>query len=119
MWLTIALAAALAQSPVARPPATVSSGVPLRIALEHRVAVKHVGQPIYGQLVEPVYVFDRAVLPAGTIVQGHIAEIGGVPAGRRLRAILAGNFTPRRDVRAQFDTLVLSDGSQRSLHTSP
>ena len=43
-------------------------------------------------------------------MEGHIAEIGGVPTRRRLRAILSGNFTPPRDVRAQFDTLVLSAG---------
>ncbi|MGD0015624.1 MAG: hypothetical protein ABSD56_14580, partial [Bryobacteraceae bacterium] len=93
-------------------------GVPLRVALEGRVAVKRVGDPIQGRLVDPVYVFDRVVLPAGTVVEGHIAAIGGVPARRRLTAILSGNFTPPREVRAQFDALVLSDGSRRSLRTS-
>ena len=97
---------------------TVPSGVPLRVALERRVAIKRVGEPIRGRLVEPTYVFDRVVLPAGSVVEGHIAEIGGVPARRRLKAILSGNFTPPREVRAQFDTLVLSDGSRLSLRTS-
>jgi hypothetical protein len=69
-------------------------------------------------LVEPVYVFDRVALPAGTLVEGHIAEIGGVPIRRRLQAILSGNFTPAKDVRAQFDTLVLNDGSHLPLRTS-
>ena len=81
-------------------------------------SIKHLGEPIQGQLVEPVYVFDRVVLPAGTVVEGHVAEIGGVPVRRRLQAILSGNFTPARDVRAQFDTLVLSDGSRLPLRTS-
>jgi hypothetical protein len=88
------------------------------VALERRVAIKRVGEPIQGRLVEPTYVFDRVVLPAGSIVEGHIAEIGGVPARRRLKAILSGNFTPPREVRAQFDALVLSEGSRLSLHTS-
>ena len=109
VWLTIA-AAALAQ--------TVPSGVPLRVALERRVAIKRAGQPIQGRLVDPIYVFDREVLSSGSVVEGHIAQIGGVPARRRLAAILSGNFTPPREVRAQFDALVLSDGSRLSLSTS-
>ncbi len=112
--------AALAQeAPSAQPKVTVPSGVPLRVALEHRVAIHRVGQPIQGRLVEPIYVFDRLVLPAGSAVEGHIAEIGGVPALRRLTAILSGDFTPPRDVRAQFDVLALGDGSRLSLRTSP
>ncbi len=110
--LTIAVAA-LAQDAV-----TVPSGVALRVALEKRVAIKRAGEPIRGPLVEPVYVFDRVVLPAGSIVEGHVAEIGGVPAKRRLKAILSGNFTPPREVRAQFDAVVLSDGTRLSLRTS-
>jgi hypothetical protein len=119
--LTSALAA-LAQESVEAPNAeslaTVPPGTPLRVAMERRVAIKRVGEPIQGRLADPVYVFDRVVLPAGSVVEGHIAEIGGVPTRRRLRAILSGNFTPPRDVRAQFDTLVLSDGLRLSIRTS-
>jgi hypothetical protein len=103
----------------AQRPATVSAGVPLRVALEHRVAIKHTGEPIEGRLADPVYVFDRKVLPAGSLVEGHVAEIGGVPLGRRLTALLSGNFTPAREVRAQFDSLVLRDGSRLSFRTLP
>ncbi|MCX6622230.1 MAG: hypothetical protein NTY38_14410 [Acidobacteria bacterium] len=98
--------------------ASIQSGVPLRVALEHRVAIKHTGEPLRGRLVDPIYVYDRLALPAGSLVEGHIAEIGGVPVRRRLTAILSGNFTPPRDVRAQFDTLVVADGSRLSLHAS-
>jgi hypothetical protein len=119
--LAVAAAAMAQEAPVAssvQPGTTVPAGVPLRVALERRVAVRRVGEPIEGRLVEPVYVFDRVVLPAGSVVEGHIAEIGGVPASRRLSAILSGNFTPPREVRAQFDALVFSDGSRLSLRTS-
>ena len=123
--VTIALtgaAAALAQNaPVtqaSQAPMTIPAGVPLRVALQRRVVIKHRGEAIQGQLVEPVYVFDRVLLAAGTVVEGHVAEIGGVPARRRIQAILSGNFTPARDVRAQFDTLVLSDGLRLPLRTS-
>ncbi|MBZ5591538.1 MAG: hypothetical protein LAP39_04840 [Acidobacteriia bacterium] len=123
MILLTITAAALAQDapvvPSAQPGTTVPSGVPLRVALEHRVAIKRVGEPVRGRLVEPVYVFDRMVLPAGSVVEGHIAEIGGVRATRRFTALLSGNLTPPRDVRAQFDTLLLSDGSRLALRTSP
>ena len=114
-----ALAQEAAVAPGAQPRATVPSGVPLRVALERRVAVKRVGEPIAGRLVDPIYVYDRLVLPAGSVVEGHIAAIGGVPIGRRLQALLCGNLTPPREVRAQFDALVLSDGSRLSLDTEP
>lgn len=99
--------------------ATIPAGVPLRVALERRVGIKRVGEPVRGRLVEPVYVFDRMVLPAGSEVEGHVSEIGGVPAKRRIAALLSGNLTPPREVRAQFDTLVLSDGARLGLRTSP
>jgi len=115
-------AAAFAQevsvTQASRPGTTIAAGVPLRVVLEGRIVIKHPGAAIQGRLVEPVYVFDRVVIPAGTVVEGHVAEIGGVPGRRRLQAILSGNFTPARDVRAQFDTLVLSDGSRLALRTS-
>jgi hypothetical protein len=114
-----ALAQEAAVAPGAQPGATVPSGVPLRVALERRVAVKRAGEPIQARLVDPIYVYDRLVLPAGSVVEGHIAAIGGVPIGRRLQAFLYGNLTPPREVRAQFDALVLSDGSRLSLGTEP
>ena len=117
--LLIAVAALAQEAPGVQPGATVASGVPLRVALERRVAIKRVGEPIQGRLVDTVYVYDRLVLPAGSVVEGHIAKIGGIPIGRRLTALLSGNFTPPREVRAQFDALVLSDGSRLSLHTEP
>jgi len=105
--------------PEARPGITIPSGVPIRVALERRVAIKGTGEPIEGRLVDPVYVFDRVALPAGSVVEGHIASIGGVPARRRLISILSGNLTPPREVRAQFDGVVLGDGSRLSMRTLP
>ena len=120
--LSIAMAALAQDAPPAPggpAGATVPSGVPLRVALERRVRIQRVGQPIQARLVEPIYVFDQAVLPAGSVVEGHVSAIGGVPFRRRLAAILSGNLTPPREVRAQFDALVLGDGSRLSLRTSP
>jgi hypothetical protein len=81
--LTIAAVALAQDAPVtqaSQPGTTIPAGVPLRVALQRRVVIKHPGEAIQGQLVEPVYVFDRVVLPAGSVVEGHVAEIGGVPA---------------------------------------
>ena len=116
VWLAMAGLGVAQERPAA--PGPVPAGVPLRVALEHRVAIRHEGDPIRGRLVDSIYVFDRMALAADTLVEGHIAEIGGVPWQRRLKAILSGNFTPARDVRAQFDTLVLADGSRLPLQTS-
>jgi hypothetical protein len=110
-WLAMA-ATAVAQE------ATIAAGVPLRVALERRVAIQRVGQPIQGRLVDPIYVYDRVALPAGSVVEGRLAGIGGVPARRRLVAILSGNFMPPREGRAQFDAVVLSDGTRLYLRTA-
>jgi hypothetical protein len=115
---------ALAQQPApvsgagsAKP--VLAQGVPLRVALGRRVVIKKVGDPIQASLIEPVYVFDRVVVPVGTVVEGHVAKIGGVPLGRRVIAILSGNLTPPREIYAQFDRIVLNGGLRLPLVTSP
>src|SRR5262249_46874026 len=50
----------------------VPRGRPLRVALARDATVKKVGQDVTGTLVEPVYAYDRIVLPAGTKVEGRI-----------------------------------------------
>ncbi len=70
--LTIAVAALAQDGAVvlgAQPGTTVPPGVPLRVALERHVAIKRVGDPIQGRSVDPIYVFDHLVLPAGCIVR--------------------------------------------------
>jgi hypothetical protein len=120
--LSLAVAALPQGAPIpaaTRQGATVPSGVPMRVALERRAAIKRVGQTVQGRLVDPIYVYDRLVVPAGSIVEGHIAGIGGVPIGRRLTALLYGNLTPPRQATVQFDALLQSDGSRMSLRTAP
>jgi len=119
-WFAVATAA-LAQQATPIPSsatAVVPAGTALRIAIEKRVAIKRVDQPIEGRLIDPIYSYDRMLIRAGSVVEGHIAEIGGVSAYRRFAALLSGNLTPARSVRAQFDTLVMSDGSRVPLNTS-
>ena len=78
--LMIAAAAFAQDAPVtqaSQPGRTIPAGVPLRVALQRRVVIKHPGDAIRGQLVEPIYVFDRVVIPAGTVVAGQPVNVAG------------------------------------------
>jgi hypothetical protein len=101
--------AASAQSGDAVIALQVNEGRPLEIVIEQRVTVKAVGQRITGTLVNPLYAYDRMVVPAGTKVLGCIAALEEPSAFSRTRAMLSGDFTPRRHVVLQFDTLALAD----------
>ena len=47
-------------------------GSPLRLYLTSRVS-NRAGAPVQAKLMEPVFAFDREVIPAGTVVLGSIA----------------------------------------------
>jgi hypothetical protein len=51
-----------------RLPMTVTAGTPIKVALDSELRVRRVGQPIHAKTVEPVYAFDRLLIPAGTPV---------------------------------------------------
>lgn len=93
----------------------VEAGTPLRVALDQRVKVKRVGQAVTATVVEPVYAFDRIVIPVGARAVGHVAALQGPSKGTRLRALLAGDLTPPRKVTLDFNTLVLPDGEAHPL----
>lgn len=95
----------------------VKAGRPLRVVLDTQVRVQHVGQRVTATLVEPVYVYDRIVVPAGTRVLGHVAKLVGAARLVRVRAMLNGDFSPARDVVLQFDALVLNDGRTMDIRT--
>ena len=95
----------------------VDEGTALRVALDRRVTVKRVGQPIEAVIVDPVYAYDRVVIPAGTRVRGHVEQRTGVPKKRRALAMLAGDFTPLHDILLQFDAIVLADGTTMPVRT--
>src|SRR5258708_6913595 len=89
---------------------TVARNTPLQVALDKEVRVRKVGQPVHGRLVQPVYAFNRMVVPAGAEVNGHIAQIAGISGKKRTMGILNADFTPARKVDVEFDELVLPDG---------
>jgi len=116
VWL--ASGAASVTDPAPPPvPLVVEAGRPLRVALDARTRLRKAGQPVTGTLVDPVYVYDRVVIPAGSKVRGHIAKLAGVPRGARARAILAGDLTPLRRAVLEFDMLVGADGKETPIRT--
>jgi hypothetical protein len=106
---------------VAGPPAAipleVQAGTPLPVVLDKELRIRKTGQPIRGKIAEPVYAFDKLVVPAGSEVTGSVTRIAGVSAIKRTMAALDANFSPTRDVAITFDQLVLPDGRRVPLRT--
>jgi hypothetical protein len=106
---------------VAGPPAPIALevpvGTPLPVVLDKEVRIQKTGQSIHGKIAEPVYAFDRLVVPAGTEVTGSITRIAGVSAMKRTVAALDANFSPSRDVEITFDQLIWPDGRRVAVHT--
>ena len=97
---------------------SVPKGTPLQVALDQETRVKNVGQPIHGRIVEPVYAFDRLVIPIGSEVTGRITKIGAISGGQRTLAVLDADFTPERKIEVNFNDLVLADGRSLPLQSS-
>src|ERR1700736_3975620 len=67
---------------------TVDAGVPLRVYLTQRLT-KRLGDTVHARLLEPVFAFDREVIPANTEVLGEVVRIDRVSKMRRATAIAA------------------------------
>jgi hypothetical protein len=96
----------------------VPAGVPLQLYLIKR-APKKLGAAVEAKVLEPVYAFDRLVIPAGAEVEGRVTELWPVSKGQRARAMLGGDFTPLRTASIEFTTVTLPDGSKLPVHTAP
>lgn len=98
-------------------PMSVPAGTPIKVALTSEVRIRKVGQPMHGVTTEPVYAFDKLLVPVGTAVNGKISAIDAVPKKTRTLQATDGNFSPKRDVHVQFDELVMGDGRHVALQT--
>jgi len=98
-------------------PLTVPTGTPLKVALDKEVRIRRVGQPIQGKTTEPIYAFDKLLVPVGSEVTGKIAEIDDVSAGMRTLSAMDADFSPERKVRVEFDQLLMPDGRRVPIHT--
>jgi len=113
-----------APPPAARAPAPAPSvslnippGTPLKVTIDQEVRIRRVGQPVRGKTSEPIYAFDRLLLPAGTEVTGRIAAIDPVRWKMRTLSAMNADFSPERKVRVEFDHLRLPDGRRLEIHT--
>lgn len=82
-----------------------AEGRSMRVALDHRLAIRHVGQAVSGTLMEPVYVYDRIVLPIGCKLTGHIERIEQPSKKRRTLAMVEGDFSPHPQAILRFDSI--------------
>jgi len=98
-------------------PMNVPAGTPIKVALDSEVRIREVGQAIHGKTTEPVYAFDKLLIPVGTAVNGKVSAIDAVPKKVRTLDAADGNFSPRRNVHVQFDELVMADGRHVALQT--
>ncbi len=98
-------------------PMSLGAGTPIKVALDSEVRVRGVGQAIHGITTEPVYAFDKLLIPVGTVVNGRVSAIDAVPKKVRTLQAADGNFSPRRDVHVQFDEMVMADGRHVALAT--
>ena len=96
---------------------TVPTGTPIKVALDSEVRIREVGQAIHGKTTEPVYAFDKLLIPVGTPVNGKVSAIDAVSKKTRTLEAMDGNFSPVRSVHVQFDELVMADGRIVPMHT--
>jgi hypothetical protein len=99
-------------------PLTVPKGTAVQVVLDQEVRIQKVGQAIRGHVVEPVYAFDKLVVPVGTAAEGQITKIEGVSNGKRTLEALNADFTPPRKIEVEFNQLVLANGTRIPVHTS-
>ncbi len=95
---------------------SVPAGAPLRLYLTKKIS-KVAGTPVQGKILEPVFAFDKEVVPAGSVITGKVSQVEPVRKWLRFQAIVNGDFTPLRNAQVEFDTLTLPDGSKVALQT--
>ncbi len=111
---------AMAQAPATHKSADihlrVEAGTPLRLYLTHRIWYRK-NEPVEAKFAEPVWAFDRVVIPAGAVVKGQVTELDAVPRMIRAKAIVGGDFTPLKRARISFTNVTLPDGRPLQLAT--
>jgi hypothetical protein len=96
----------------------VEEDTPLRLYLTKRVTYRK-GDPAVARFAEPVWAFDRIVIPAGTIARGQVTNLQMVPAMVRAMAIVRGDFTPLKRAQLSFNKLILPNGRELEIETRP
>jgi hypothetical protein len=98
-------------------PLTVPKGTPVQVAVDQELRVR-IGQVIRAHVVEPIYAFDKLVIPVGTIAIGQIKALDDLSARKRTLAALDADFTPVHQIEVEFSELVLTDGKHIPVRTT-
>ena len=98
-------------------PLTVDKGFPLQVALTKKLRIER-GGSVYATVVEPVYAFDREVIPSGTELEGKITAFQKAGTLKRISTLLAADFTPPRKPQIIFHTLILPTGARIPIEAS-
>jgi hypothetical protein len=112
--------ASIPPTDTARPstiPLTVPKGTPMQVALDKEIRIQKVGQALAAHTVEPIYAFDKLMIPVGTPVSGEITRIEPVSTRKRTLAALDADFTPPHVIDVTFTELILADGKHVAIHT--
>ncbi len=97
---------------------TVPKQTSLQVALDRELRIRRVGQSVSARLVDPLYAFDKLVVPAGAEIRGEVTKIESLSGTKRTLAGLNADFTPVREVEVSFTELTLPDGKHLPIHTS-
>lgn len=108
----------------AQQPVTIEAGVPLHLIVT-RTAGLRVGAPVEGVLTEPVWAYDRLVLPRDAVVHGTVVSLASLDGETRLKARLNGDLTPLHlpvvrwtEIQTETGTVAIeADGSERETAT--
>src|SRR5688572_13602170 len=92
-------------------PLTVEKGSTLQVVLTEKLQYKE-NERVRGIVAEPVYAFDREVIPQGAQVLGRIKSLKGPSRLKRVLSMVAGDFSPSREAQIEFNALVLRDGER-------
>ena len=98
-------------------PLEVSPGTALRLQVDSTSFPKNIGDPVHARLTHPVFAFDKEVLPAGTVVIGHIVGFDEPSRMQRLQSIVGGHLGSFKKPEVEFDTLVPASGPSRPIAT--
>ena len=86
------------------------AGTSLQVEIVHPYPMKS-GEAIEGQLVYPLYVDGKLVIPENTPVRGTVTALEA-DSKERWHGRLLGDFTPFHHAKVQFNELLLRDGAK-------
>jgi hypothetical protein len=92
------------------------TGTPLPVAIPKHLPMR-TGEALRSELLYPVYVDNKVVLPAHTIVLGHVTSLEPDHA-RRVYARFNADFTPFHTPSVEFTSILLANGQSIPLATA-